>query len=237
MPRATSITLVFVSSIHATPRSSRWIWAAVEGSIRRNLAHAIFGSNSHCLPIPRQNGQNVGGDGAGDRFPRWLGFLAVNVDKAHTNESNWSSRVMALPPPPPLRTGRESFPSSGSSRYKASPEVKPVITTKSCDLYDTGLQPPDLTLGPVRGRTHEFLHVHLLFLSRRFHRFSRNDRPCRKSARLRGGVMLQLLSARLQGGIGFLQRSVAPHLISLPCGQPSSKRRNEGFTTLPSDSE
>ena len=27
-----------------------------------------------------------------------------------------------------------------------------------------------------------------------------------------------LLSAPLQNGVGFLQRSVAPHLLSLPCG-------------------
>ena len=30
-----------------------------------------------------------------------------------------SGKGAVLPPPPPLRTGRESFPSSGSSRYKA----------------------------------------------------------------------------------------------------------------------
>jgi len=44
-------------------------------------------------------------------------------------------------------------------------------------------------------------------------RFFRNELPCWKSARLRGGVMLQLLSAPLQDGVGFLQRSVAPHAI------------------------
>src|SRR5579862_2994250 len=30
-----------------------------------------------------------------------------------------SGKEVTLPPPPPLRTGRESFPSSGSSRFKA----------------------------------------------------------------------------------------------------------------------
>src|SRR5262245_63508251 len=58
---------------------------------------------------------------------------------------------------------------------------------------------------------------------RRFYRFSRNELPCWKSARLRGGVMLQLLSAPLPDGIGFLQRSVATHPINLPCGRPSSE--------------
>jgi hypothetical protein len=33
-----------------------------------------------------------------------------------------SGKGAALPPLPPLRTGRESFPSSGSSRYKAPRE-------------------------------------------------------------------------------------------------------------------
>jgi hypothetical protein len=33
-----------------------------------------------------------------------------------------SGKETALPPSPPLRTGRESFPSSGSSRYKAPRE-------------------------------------------------------------------------------------------------------------------
>ena len=35
---------------------------------------------------------------------------------------DWSGKGAALPPLPPLRTGRESFPSSGSSRYKAPRE-------------------------------------------------------------------------------------------------------------------
>ena len=96
-------------------------------------------------------------------------------------------------------------------------------------LCDTGLQPPHVThpFGPVdlvgvsrrvRGRTHGQVHVRLLFLVERFHQLSRNARPCWKSARLRGGVMLQLLSAPLQGGLGFLQRSSARHPLSVPCG-------------------
>ena len=36
--------------------------------------------------------------------------------------AEWSGKGAALPPLPPLRTGRESFPSSGSSRYKAPRE-------------------------------------------------------------------------------------------------------------------
>lgn len=35
---------------------------------------------------------------------------------------NWSGKRATLPPLPPLRTGRESFPSSGSSRHKAPRE-------------------------------------------------------------------------------------------------------------------
>ena len=35
---------------------------------------------------------------------------------------SWSGKGTALPPLPPIRTGLESFPSSGSSRSKAPPE-------------------------------------------------------------------------------------------------------------------
>jgi hypothetical protein len=37
-------------------------------------------------------------------------------------DGHWSGKGAALPPLPPLRTGRESFPSSGSSRNKAPRE-------------------------------------------------------------------------------------------------------------------
>src|SRR6266480_1204058 len=37
----------------------------------------------------------------------------------------WSAKEVTLPPPPPLRTGHESFPSSGSSRCKAPPSRSP----------------------------------------------------------------------------------------------------------------
>jgi hypothetical protein len=43
-----------------------------------------------------------------------------NLDNSIYNR--WSGKEVALLPPPPLRTGRESFPSSGSSQSKAPPE-------------------------------------------------------------------------------------------------------------------
>ena len=36
--------------------------------------------------------------------------------------AEWSGKGVTLLPLPPLRTGRESFPSSGSSQYKAPRE-------------------------------------------------------------------------------------------------------------------
>src|SRR5277367_5547298 len=62
---------------------------------------------------------------------------------------DWSGKGAALPPLPPLRTGRESFPSSGSSQYKTPRERSRCHTM--WHLYDTRLQPPRLvfTLGPV----------------------------------------------------------------------------------------
>ena len=141
-----------------------------------------------------------------------------------------SGKEVVLRPPPPLRTGRETFASSGSSRDKAPHERDRWHGgAPAMSLCDTGLQPPHAThtFGPVdlvgvsrrvRGRTHGQVHVRLLFLVERFHQLSRNARPCWKSARLRGGVMLQLLSAPLQGGLSFLQRSSARHPLSVPRG-------------------
>ena len=37
-----------------------------------------------------------------------------------------SGKEAVSPPPPPLRTGRESFPSSGSSGFKAPRQAEPV---------------------------------------------------------------------------------------------------------------
>ena len=42
------------------------------------------------------------------------------------------------------------------------------------------------------------------------------------------GLEPQPLSVRLPDGVGFLQRSVAPHLASLPCGRPSSEEERCG---------
>ncbi len=42
--------------------------------------------------------------------------------RSQQNSTCWSGKGAALLPLPPLRTGRESFPSSGSSRYKAPRE-------------------------------------------------------------------------------------------------------------------
>jgi len=103
------------------------------------------------------------------------------------------------------RRCRHSLPSEPDVRVSPHPAqaaTKPRVGgtgATTCHLYDTRLQPPCLafTLEPVnlvpvcclaRGCTHGYIHVHLLFLLRRFYRFSRNERPCWKSARLRGGV-------------------------------------------------
>ncbi len=98
-------------------------------------------------------------------------------------------------------------------------------------LYDTGLQPPDFAFIfgwksiwsqscalPEDAHMEESMLM-LLFLMRRFDKCSRNDlQPCTgKLARLRGRVMLRLLSAPLQSGVGFLS-------VPLPCPQQPSLR-------------
>src|SRR5262245_7762486 len=56
-----------------------------------------------------------------------LGIFKVSILKFRAGPAfevvfHWSGKEIALRPPPPLRTGRESFPSSGSSNYKAPRE-------------------------------------------------------------------------------------------------------------------
>jgi len=52
--------------------------------------------------------------------------MAAGRDQSEPNfvnlrSANGSGKRATLPPPAPLRTGRESFPSSGSSQCKAPP--------------------------------------------------------------------------------------------------------------------
>jgi hypothetical protein len=50
-------------------------------------------------------------------------FLIACAEIIYTcRPGHWSGKGAALPPPPPLRTGRETFASSGSSRFKAPRE-------------------------------------------------------------------------------------------------------------------
>lgn len=57
-----------------------------------------------------------------------------------------------------------------------------------------------------------------------------------KSARLRGGVMLQLLSTPLQSGVGFLQHPLSATPTALLTETPASKRRDVGFPMFRSSS-
>ena len=61
-----------------------------------------------------------------------------------------SGKEAALPPPPPLRTGRASFPASGSSLSNASPGLGD--TRPLCGLYDALLQPTHEAARPAEFR-------------------------------------------------------------------------------------
>src|SRR5271170_5011023 len=158
----------------------------------------------------------------------------------------WSGKEVALPPLPPLRTGRETFASSGSSRTKAPRERSRYHTM--CHLYDTRLQPPRLvfTLGPVNLSRCAALPEDAHMDKSTFICFSSyegstgslvtNDLAGSRPA-CAAGLKPQPLSVRLQDGLGFLQRSSARHSHSTPCGAPASMRRNVGFTMFHSNSE
>jgi hypothetical protein len=150
-----------------------------------------------------------------------------------------SGKRPALPPPAPLRTGRESFPSSGSSRCKAPRKRSRCHDglIPACHLYDTGLQPSHPALSPSQ-RTHTWINPRSFAFPpvEGFTGFLVTIDPA--GSRPACAVeWLQLLSALLPGGFGFLQRSVAPHPFNLPCGRLSPRRRDGGFTMFRSNSE
>jgi hypothetical protein len=85
-----------------------------------------------------------------------------------------SGKEVALLPLPPLRTGRESFPSSGSSRCEALREQSRSAQEFLRSLDDLYLQSADRThpfepvelvrvCCPAEGCTPGLRHVHLLF--------------------------------------------------------------------------
>jgi hypothetical protein len=103
------------------------------------------------------------------------------------------------------------------------------------------LQPVDRTrtLKPVKlvrvwrsagEGTHGLRHVHLQFSPTRVPRVFSSRTTDWKSARLHGGVMLQLLSAPLQNGVGFFQFPLPATPSAFLADAPAfTGRRNVGF--------
>jgi hypothetical protein len=169
---------------------------------------------------------------------RKASYLAANNTK--------SGKEVALLPLPPLRTGRESFPSSGSSRCEALREQSRSAQEFLRSLDDMYLQSVDRThtfepvelvrvCCPAGGCTHGLRHVHLLFPPAQVLPIFSSRTTRWKSARLHGGVMLQPLSAPLQNGLRFFQHPLpaipSAFLADAPAPQPG---RNVGFTMLSS---
>ena len=147
-----------------------------------------------------------------------------------------SGKEMTLPSPPPLRTGRESFPSSGSSQCKALRKQNRSRWNFPRDLDDTHLQPSNLSvaLGSAKlcpsdrrvGRcTRGLLCVHLRYPPSKVLPVLSSRLTNWKSARLHGEVMLQPLSAPLQDGLGFLQYPLPRTPTALLTESPASRKR------------
>jgi len=119
---------------------------------------------------------------------------------------------VALPPLPPLRTGRETFASSGSSRTKAPRERSRCHDGRipSWLLYDTRLQPSHRALPPGQ-RTHTWMNPRSFafpLVEGSTGSLVMID-PAGSQPACAAGLKRQPLSARLQDGLGFLQRSSA----------------------------
>src|SRR5207302_5674519 len=86
------------------------------------------------------------------------------------------------------------------------------------------------------GRTHGFIRVHLQFPPVKVLPVLSSRTTNWKSARLHGGVMLQLLSAPLQSGLGFFQYPLPATPSAFLADAPASKpRRGVGFNLFRCD--
>src|SRR5271168_3449422 len=152
----------------------------------------------------------------------------------------WSGKGAALPPLPPLRTGRESFPSSGSSRYKAPrersrlhdgcPGVPPLrYRLAVSDLAFTLVQLVWFQCVALPEDAHMDKSTFICFSSYESSTsFLVTNDPAGSLPAFAAGCSAPL-SAPLQSGLCFLQRSSTRHSHSAPCGAPASTRRNVGF--------
>jgi hypothetical protein len=105
-------------------------------------------------PFPSQTPASTSACNASD--PRSLEQVKMPEQARACHYVEWSGKEVALPPLPPLRTGRETFASSGSSRTKAPRERSRCHDGRipSWLLYDTRLQPSHRRCRLARGRTH-----------------------------------------------------------------------------------
>ena len=92
-----------------------------------------------------------------------------------------------------------------------------------------------LTASVCRKMHTPIIRVHLRFLPGKVQPAFLSGTTRWKSARLRGEVF-QLLSAPLQGGVGFLQHPLPATPTALLAESPASKRRDVGFTMFRSNS-
>ena len=130
-----------------------------------------------------------------------------------------------MPPPRPLRTARDSFPSCSSSLSNAPRGTRCRNVQTLRRLHDTRLEPPHVLGdfapihgGPVhfdvRGRTSQVsLGFHLPCLFRWFAKFSRDERPSGSRPAFAWddvavGQSAQSLSAPLQGGLRFFHAPI-----------------------------
>ena len=142
-----------------------------------------------------------------------------------------SGKEVVLRPPHPLRTGRETFASSGSSRCKSPARAEPVAR-RSIPPCPFAIQA--YSLRTRRTRLGQIIWPACLAASEDAH-MDKAMFICFSSLRGSTGFLAthdragsrpacaaelkpQLLSIRLQDGVGFFQRSSARHPRNAPCG-------------------
>jgi len=196
---------------------------------KRSTAGRLFSSSSICgAPYFARSSEEVCPD-ATIAVLRTINSNVMRIEEFILKSWSRPGSQAGLLPPSPLRTGRESFPPSGSS-ISEDPSRDPARFNCKQRLHETHLRPTRL-----RGRAHQLeLRLSSAFSPKSVYQILSWRDTRWKSARLRVEVMLpeaQPLSARLPKRHSLVPSSHTRSLRSSPYGSLSRPEISAGRTT------